>query len=751
MNIILKQCKALLWKEYREARSSLLVTVILTYFLVQLVTQTRTYTVIKTVMDWWSWLPSFYTQSIPWIFVIAGIFFLPLISRESERNVLNFLAVKPISSNRFGAIYFLSAYVFALISTLFFLVFFIYGSLPINMPPDIRNIIFSFSTICLVFIVFIYQAFFLLAFSMLFFLLSCATSNRIRSIALAFGGISSILFLCLYLDTTLGNEEGSLWIKIAYLARISPIPTYAYLTVFVGVLAFAILYFRMYRSFLRWPRYAVAGAIPVAAWIGLFATGTVNHNITSVSIVEKSLPPSAWEMIQSYAPRVIPPKAADQPPSYDVGPANIQRRGQHLILVREEMAFDESKALNHSVRLTIRSNDPTHKKSLFEGEQTLFDKSLRDCFQLKEPLDRTNQRHACWWNKLYWSGHLAEHNGIVSAIGTIGDSSLEEKSVMFYGHIRWDKDIKFTPVRRIALHYPTSTGKETKIFDCLQPGIFEIKRNKEMPPDIAEALSPQETKTVTKNNRETQDLNAWADRVTVGYLLESMPMISYGWDAIPQYSGERLFLHPQPFSMDQYLRLLRWPVFSCLDLSDPETLNLYVGSKYLSPVPGYPLSIHYFTPPVFAVDGSRIVQIYYSTLRAYLSVLDVSDPANMKETARIPAPFGWELGNWKLSLNNQQDRLMLIKDKLILKRAEGIYVYTLSEDNQLTPYARLVNLLYPRWNVVDLRVEGNRLFTLWNTSKPPSLYLAQYDMGNASSGNTESHNFTDVLSLFSQK
>ncbi|MGC9328979.1 MAG: hypothetical protein ACP5I1_15190, partial [Candidatus Hinthialibacter sp.] len=571
MNESMRALKAICWKQYRESRWIMLAVLIL-----------------AICISYWPHLsfwrifhfamPAFQSHSGVFSihdyrmfikilgFLLAGFFFLPLLSIESERKTHALLAVKPISAEKCAFYKILAASIMALflvwVSILAYLLY--YHSILTRITNvqdhiDYPRLFLYFNRYALP-IVFSFGSFFL-------FVSACA-NNRLRS----FGAAFFILFAgnaIVVLSQFFITEWPPIFFFLQKILRLflygcEIAPTAAALTgcaIFIP-LALAVFRIRLYHKLLHWQTYAAVSLFLLFLFASVFFINAPSRGLSLTRITPDSLGPEA----RRFADHLSAKRYAEE---HNLN-AEIIVQGPYIVSLEGKRGY-----------FTQDQKNPQHlnlriQKMIGEAApQLLFDRTLPECFASHDESRLASlSQYEIFYRRDDWQIAAAQRSGIISGKITpgriryaspipgykedgtpINKEPSPESANFFLGHFTLDDPVAFTPVKRCELHFIGKNGKETQTIECIQPGVFA---NADVDKIIAalskEYFSTESNKTKNQSDGSLDELtwqnNAigaiWAiERLQTSFLRrgpDSSSGFGQGILALDHYQQNRIFI-----------------------------------------------------------------------------------------------------------------------------------------------------------------------------------------------------------------
>ncbi len=704
---MLKQFKAILWKQYRQALSMIIGA-----------------SVIGVIIAWvWAYknnypFDAFYDWQGILGFISALLIILPIASVESEKKTLGFLAAKPTSSNRICILELISAYFFAFIPLIISILVFLFMCKVLRTREEF--ITHQYSVIQLFQTYFSYSASSLFCFGLFFFFISTCTTNRIRSFSMAFVCfVGGAIFLEYMGRATQQYYSG--WIKnlytlmVIYSLNVNPKTIITLFSLLLLPISFLAFRFQMTRSFYRWNRYALVFVVIIIAITSVFAITIPNRNITFIGVTQNSLDEHAKPLIyriqgselaktdhirQDYAVRQ----------NYYISVEGDNSRGAYKP--------DDQRFVSLSIKKLHVTNEP----------EIIFDKSIIDCFGediiKKHNLDIEN---SVFSNRDDWHIHVAGDRGALfgrmryrpKGLPYDDDGNpIEQKAPpnsewLFAGSFSLEDKPVFTPLKKLTLNIHGVNGKETRIINCVEPGLF-----------------PYQELNITKTIlSEYKRRNKSAEKEVDKIYLEDANMIVSAFSIynfsnsskekfLDQYNETRLYRIDYERDRTEYL----WPIITCYDFSKPDNIIMSCGIEYKETLPTIRLRLNYYSPyaspDYFAIDDDKLYYVFPVDDGDMLVVSDISDPTNIREIVRRKIHKSLFPNNWRMIDHNF--KLKINNGKLIISNILGVYIYEIQTDYSLKPLARKTHLL--RYNRIEDTQLKNDILTVYGSENSITQY-----------------------------
>ncbi|MBN2328517.1 MAG: hypothetical protein JXR73_15340 [Candidatus Omnitrophica bacterium] len=748
MNESMKALKAICWKQYRESRWIMLaaLTIAIGISLWPSLSLWKIFNIAKSTIQFNEGfdLITDYPIFLGFFgFLLAGFFFLPLLSIESERKTHALLAVKPISAEKCAFYKILTAFVTALllvwISILSF--FLIYHS----TITSLTNVQINAAYPRLFFLYNGYALLTLFSFGSFFLFASACTNNRFRSFGAALLGLfAGIAFLILSHIFILESPP-----KFLFLQKILRLFFYGYnisttavtltgCAIFIP-LALAVFRIRLYHKLYNWQTYAAVSFFLLFLFTSVSLLNPTNRDLTLRSISPESLGPEARQFADYLAAKKIAEEQTLNAETIAQGPYIVSLMGNRGYLPQDR---------KNPQYLNLRIQKMDGKAT----PQLLFDRSLLKCFASDDESRLASfSDYEIFYRRDDWRLAVAQRSGILSGKiipgrikfaypipgyeedGTsISQESSPETDYFFLGRFSLDDPVAFTPVKRCELHFIGKNGKEIQRIDCIQPGVFaNADVDKIISSISAEYFSKEYNGIKSQSDYSLDELclqnNAIAATLAIGRLQGSFPRCLDMNPDLDHYQQHRLFV--LNYLADEAYRY--WRTISCYDFSDPEVAAVYVGSADRSAELSGTQSPLNFNPHSqtdrFAVDGDRLVHILSHDNIDEMIVFDISQLDNIHVILRRTFPRWRQLGNWPVAPPFLPYAKMQIDEgKLLIQSSLGAYVYEIQDDYSLKKIARKTNTRMGP-GIKDSRLTDRRLTIYLNDM------FAQYEIGRSDS------------------
>ena len=705
---ILKQFKAILWKQYRQTFSMLIGA-----------------SVIGVIIAWvWAYHDStsfeaFYAWQGILGFVSALLIILPIASVESEKKTLGFMAAKPTSSNRICILELISAYLFAIIPLIISILAFLFMCKVLQGREEFLT--HQYSGIQLVMAYFSCSAFSLFCFGLFFFFISTCTNNRIRSFSMAFVCFVGGAIFLVYMSNA-AQQYYSGWIKNLYTLKliygynVAPKTIITLCSLLLLPLSLMASRFQMTRSFYRWNRYALVFAVIIIAITSVFAITIPNRNVIFIGVNQDALEKNAAALIYRIQGRELA-KTGHIRQDYVV-------RQNYYISVEGDNSRgaykpDEPQFVSLSIKKLHVTNEP----------EIIFDKSVIDCFgenSIKH--NAIDMENFFFFNRDQWHIHVAGNRGALFGRMRYHHKGLpyddEGKPIerkpppnsewIFAGSFSLEDKPIFTPLKKLTLNIHGVNGKETRTINCVKPGLFPYQEFSNITkPIISEYKRRYKSAEKDVDKIYLEDANMFASMFSIFSFSNSSRE-----KFLDQYTETCFYSIEYERDRTEYL----WPIVTCYDLSEPDNITLSCGNEYNETLPIGRIRLSYFSPYAradnFAIDDDKLYSVFPSDDGDMLVVSDISDPTNIREIVRriihkslFPTNWGMIDQNYKLKINNGQ---------LIVSNMLGVYIYEIQPDYSLKPVARKTHLL--RYNVIQDTQLENDILTVYGSENTITQY-----------------------------
>lgn len=767
--------KALLWKEYREARSIWLLS-IPTVIIVILMSMER------SNVGW--------RYSISWdilyitIFAFGFLFFLPLISRESEYDTLINLRTKPIAPELYGFLNWLSAIVLLVAPFLFFMgLFYLLNSsrmLGVHKITDSQYVALTF-----------YALIFVIASSAFHYCISSATSNRFRSFGLWLVTVFLFGVGIEYITHKIAqNIIPTFFNRIQFFIESHLFTTYLLLAILFFTLALALIRLRMTHTIRYWPVYTAVPVVSLCLFLILAYFATRNVNVTLLDVHS----PQAAALIE------------------EIVREDVLREYMYDKDIRGRVISD---ATHIESRWGFIPEEPPLNKTDYArfvvehrangGWKTLFSESLYDLFNAENlPNNQMYEEYYVWKHGIWRGLDLTENYGLVlnmrpfwynlfteyqaefnvgpdyfQAIQTpslklpleilqkMSDEELHQwyqnhysdfiryaeqrtgREVTikynfhprvyihpkFIGHYTRNQQPQFTPVEEIEFTYYTSGGQVTNSTQSIAPGVFLTMDASHMFHELPGVYIQDDYMKPALEVYQEYDIESGAHtiRTSAHSVLKISSLFEFSFG--DNFNQNRTFAYdymlqetptdPNYFGPAQYHKI---PRLYCFDLSDPKKLYISIGCKFIEPFPHF--NDYYYWNTRLAVENDLLILLLRGHSGHQLSVIDVSDPQNMHEIKRERVSFWQDYMNWSYYSGEMRytHDMFFERDKLILINPFYLQVFEVSADGDVTPFARIVNTR-PSQEIRNVAREGNELLLFYKDS-----LIERYAIGPAPAG-----------------
>lgn len=269
MTLYWNQFRALLWKEYRECRPLFWLSLPLAFIIPSWYMPYVLYQDSHRYMhDVGGNISMLYGFQITYIIGLAFVLFLPLLSREPERDNLVCLNLKPISPEYLCFMQWLSGFAIALAGLVFSASYVHIVFCGASFWKLLFGVIFIFITA-----------------SMCFFTLSSFTGNRLRSFGLLLLVVPTYLFLSSYIWEISRLYDFEFGRSIYYFGEINPWLSFGIRALVLAVLASAVLRIRMTQRLSNWKVYACVFTALVIFYFASVSINNSNSNAKMAAIV----------------------------------------------------------------------------------------------------------------------------------------------------------------------------------------------------------------------------------------------------------------------------------------------------------------------------------------------------------------------------------------------------------------------------------------------------------------------------------
>jgi hypothetical protein len=705
---MLKQFKAILWKQYRQAFSMLIGA-----------------SVIGVIIAWmWACHDStsfeaFYAWQGILGFVSALLIILPIASVESEKKTLGFLAAKPTSSNRICILELISAYLFAIIPLIISVIVFLFICKVLQGREEFLSNHYSVIQLFLKYLS--CSASSLFCFGLFFFFISTCTNNRIRSFSMAFiCFVGGAIFLVYMSNATQQYYSG--WIKNLYTLKliygynVAPKTIIILCSLLLLPLSFLVFRFQMTRSFYRWNRYALVFAVIIIAITSVFAITIPNHNVTFIGVNQDTLEKNATSLIYRIQGRELA-KTGHIRQDY------VVRQNYYISVDGDNSRGAHTPDAPQFVSLSIKKLHVTNEPEI------IFDKSVIDCFGEKSiKHNAIDMENSFFSNRDSWHIHVADNRGALFGRMRYRFKSLpyndEGKSIerkpppnsewIFAGSFSLEDKPVFTPLKKITLNIYGVNGKETRTINCVEPGLFPYQ-------EISNITKP----ILSEYKRRNKSVDKDVDKIYLkdaNMIASAFSIFNFSNSSrekfLDQYTETRLYSIDYERDRTEYL----WPIVTCYDFSEADNITISCGNEYKDTLPIGRIRLSYFSPYAradnFAIDDDKLYSVFPSDDGDILVVSDISDPTNIREIVRriihtslFPTNWGMIDHNFKLKINNGQ---------LIVSNMLGVYIYEIQPDYSLKPVARKTHLL--RYNHIHDTQLKNDILTVYGSENTITQY-----------------------------
>lgn len=476
MTLYWNQFRALLWKEYRECRPlfwlSLVCAVIApTVFLAQLPKSDYHRFMREIGGDMFTAVG----LQIAFIVGLAFVLFLPLLSREPERDNLVCLTLKPLSPEFLCFMQWLTAFTLGLVGILISVSYTNFILFGVPFWKLFINVVGIF-----------------IAASLCFYVISSLTSNRLRSFGLLILAVHIYLFSVSYIYELSQFSHSKLLNDILSFSLVNPWLSIGIRVLLVAVVASAVLRLRMTGRLNYWQGYA--GALASLLMLFIFSTSlnmsTVNATMTAIEVDCKIVTDDGRiidederttnDPIVKWVHRNFPGSPANhapQMPNGELKPYNAFVMGTNT-RTRQD----------HNRPWVIA--DPTFKPTLCELAIHKYDERGRSETDLSEPLMKLFnaqdyddefreklERFRVWENPASWQLNQSHKGGIVFSRRDFTVHLLEEYIRQYGGDNRefleiWQPDMEFIDgeyvIREAPLTYREIKEKYQHFFDYVQ-------------------------------------------------------------------------------------------------------------------------------------------------------------------------------------------------------------------------------------------------------------------------------------------
>ncbi|MBZ0256781.1 hypothetical protein K8I31_12015, partial [bacterium] len=246
MTLYWNQFKALLWKEYRECRPIFWLAIIGAFIAPFIMFQsmpTSRYDRLYQLNDLGSNMIFLIGLQIVYICVLAFILYLPLLSREPERDNLVCLNMKPVAPEMLCLFQWLSGFALALAGLL----------ISVNLVHFLFYGMAYWLHLWIVLSIFI-------AYSAIFYTASSFTANRLRSFGLLLLVVPTRLMFVSYMTELQRFHPDGLSANILFFVSVNPWLSLGPLVLILALFASAALRLRLTRRLTYWQAYAGAFA-----------------------------------------------------------------------------------------------------------------------------------------------------------------------------------------------------------------------------------------------------------------------------------------------------------------------------------------------------------------------------------------------------------------------------------------------------------------------------------------------------------
>lgn len=725
MNATIKAFRALCWKQYRESRGLVLLAIFVTFAWVALHFWNK-YLIDHSISI------QFLGQSLNKIIFLGGLIsvlliFTPVFSVESERKILGYLGVKPISPERMGLITGIAACGFALIPLIS--VILVYSViLFLHNSPD-RAYFLYHRTLQDYYAL---QYYFLILSGTGCFLLfiSACTSNRIRSFGIALLGLCAEGFVFIVVNdfycnfyynskaVYFNNRLEYFFSKLLYAFDVNPFfytLVLCFLFITLALMAFRI---RMLHSLHLRRIYTIVLSATIAAALIILLINVPDRTICSVSVSPDTLGPETRQFINSLAAQ-----------SY-----KLYGIKQSKTILSENIIISTVKTRGY--RSVINPGDPIQVKiEKMEGvsqSRILFDRSVLDCFPVdtmtEVDLDTTN---VSFYRLEDWSVIASENSGLLH--GILRDPSKEigkdvdgmplyqdrpeESGLFLLGHFTLGENRQFTLLKRCVFHFAGFNGKENITLECIKPGLFSRDDLNRFTKPLSDVLFKENTKEpgklILNLNQSPYRISSYRTLTRIGHALDQP-------SGLDHTQGNRLYYLMIEENAEHHF----FPVLSCYDLSDPEILKVYCeipdldidsqGQFADSMISNVPVSNDY------AIDNNRLVCLLSNSSSDQIVVYDISQPDNIHKIARRTYSRWRNWGNWELG----SGKIRLDDGKLLVQSPLGVYLYALQADYSLKRIARKTGR-FGNSEMNNAKITDGYLSVLWNDR------FSQYTIGES--------------------
>ncbi|RJP21272.1 MAG: ABC transporter permease [Candidatus Omnitrophota bacterium] len=704
--------KAIFWKEYRESRSVLLSLALLIVAAAIYVEWYYPYYITSIMTSRRVRLPAlplylFYHYYTAAISAIALCFFLPLLSRETERETLSIQALKPITPDLAGILQWISAFLLSLIP---FLVFFF--ALCVRFSDMAKQVALNPGRNAMLLFLLSDRLFWfsfgigiLITAGVFFYLFSMFGANRIQSLAIALIGIACLYTGYFLLDNTFFSLRVTYWFKMKIASQMNPFTVFG--LAFLALITCS-LFLQRRRLFNRVVYRRRYGAV-IAACCGCFTilvwSAVTNKNLTQMEMDRNAIPAPIIEMILSE--QQIAREKQVLSVVQDFNPQNNETEQS-----TSESPNQEYRVLSDSPQSSFSLDFKVHSYDQLPGGKVIFKHPIIDRVLLKKYGPSSTLSYLTVPGRIV----AARKRGVIIKSMKSGVRS-NELPTFILNQFELGEEIKLTPVKTIEMKLHFSGESFSSSVQMDQSGVCTSA-------DLSQLVEAFVKKsTFHHSNPEMQTI-----------IMDLIEKYCTTWSGVhdawvDNHTSERHYW----FFTIQFPQSSPMPILASFDFSDLDTLNVNLWEFDAIPQSSLTYSsiaringteIKAFNQ--FCVDTNSLVLNYNAPNGEELMALDLSDNAALKPTVTFQNPFN-DQRRQRLYWPAQQ-QMIFDEKKLILWNKELLCIYTIERGGSLSLFARLINQ-DPQIMIRNVKAEGEILYVQWTALDVGYNFYTSHRMG----------------------